>query len=294
MDTLIKLNQVYKIYNSDKIKTTALNNVSLNIKEHSIVGLIGANGAGKSTLLKLISGHITSTSGVLNITRKPEGKYSNICLMKDIEKLLDSYKVKELLKVIPTFYKDFDYEFFEILVKTFNINKRKSYEKLSKGQQGAINLSIALASRAYITLLDETYISLDAPSRNKFFDILLEDFSKRPRTIIISTHYIDEVSNLFDDIILIDNGKIIVHEEKDVLEEKTFTILGDSTLGQEILKEKNVINVDFIGKKSVFSVYDTLDNDINEKLLNNNFDISITPLEKWFIQMIEKEGVKHV
>ena len=90
---------------------------------------------------------------------------------------------------------------------------------MSKGEKGKANIIVALASQSKITIFDETYVSLDAPNRKLFFDLLIEDYTENPRTIIISTHYIDEVSNLFEEILLIEKGQMLVHETKNDLEE---------------------------------------------------------------------------
>jgi len=284
---MIKLDQVSKIY-AGKKETIALNQVTAEIKEHSIVGLIGANGAGKSTLMKIIAKHCHPTSG--NVTLKQNYEhYSNISFLSDQEKLIENYSLKELYKMMPEFYKDFNIDLARKVSSILEINEKKNYSKLSKGQKGKVNLVLSLASRAYITLLDETHISLDAPSRKKFFDLLLEDYHDHPRTYIISTHYVDEISQLFDDIIVLDHGELIVHESKDLIEEKSLTVFGNTELGEELLKPFNIINRDVIGKRTFFSVFDDLSG-IENKLQSSDFEVCITPLEKWFIQLVESKG----
>jgi len=284
---MIKLDQVSKIYKG-KSETIALNQVTAEIKEHSIVGLIGANGAGKSTLMRIIAKHCQPTSGNVSLKQNYE-HYSNISFLSDQEKLIENYSLKELYKMMPEFYKDFNIDLARKVSSVLEINEKKNYSKLSKGQKGKVNLVLSLASRAYITLLDETHISLDAPSRKKFFDLLLEDYHDHPRTYLISTHYVDEISQLFDDIIVLDHGELIVHESKDLIEEKSLTVFGNTELGEELLKPFNIIHRDVIGKRTFFSVFDDLSS-IENKLHSSDFEISITPLEKWFIQLVESKG----
>jgi ABC-2 type transport system ATP-binding protein len=210
-------------------------------------------------------------------------------MMSDSEKLFDSYSLKNILPLMKEFYPDFAYELVDELVDLLKISKKKNYEKMSKGQKGKFNLIIALASRAWFTLLDETYISLDAPSRHKIFEWILNDYEAFPRTFIISTHYVDEVSRIFEEIILIDQGCILLHDEKDSIESKTWTIYGNTNQGQELLKEKNILSEERLGNKSMFSLFDDIE-DIREQLLLNNYDVSVTPLEKWFVHTINKGG----
>lgn len=277
---MIKFNDISKKFD----KTLALDHISFEIQDHSIIGLIGANGAGKSTLMKIIAGLIKATSGSAEVKR--QYPYSNICLMSDFEKMLESYSLKKLYKLMPEYYPSFDVNFAKSLAAIFEVNEKKSYIKLSKGQRGKINTIIALASRAEITLLDESYISLDAPSRHKLFNIILDEFQNHPRTFIISTHYVDEVSRIFDEILLIHEGKLLVHDQKDSIEEKSLTLFCSSEIGQERLKNKNVIYTESIGKRSFYSIFDTID-DIDL----TDIEVSVTPLEKWFVHMI---GGQHV
>lgn len=282
---MIHLKGISKSYNNQY----ALHDINETIKENTIVGLVGANGAGKTTLMKIIAGHLFSSDGEVTLD-KTYSDYSNICLLSDNETLLENYSLKEILGFLPEYYPNFDKKLAIQLADLLNINIKKSFSKLSKGQKGKFNIVIALSSRAYITLLDETYISLDAPSRHQFFDLLLEDYRIFPRTIIISTHYIDEVNRLFDDIMVLDKGKVIVHEEKDLLEEKCMTIMGPTEMGDQILSEYNIIHKEMIGKRTLYSVYDDISS-IEKTLIQNNFEISITPLEKWFIHLIQDKGV---
>lgn len=282
---MIHLKGISKSYNHQN----ALSNINETIKKNTIVGLVGANGAGKTTLMKIIAGQILSTDGEITLD-KTFDHYSNICLLSDNEAILENYSLKEVLAFLPEYYPNFDKELALNYARLLDVNVKKSFSKLSKGQKGKFNLVIALSSRAYITLLDETYISLDAPSRHQFFDLLLEDYRTFPRTIIISTHYIDEVNRLFDDIIVLDKGKIIVHEEKDVLEEKCMTIMGPTDLGDQLLTKFNVIHREEIGKRTIYSLYDDISS-IEKELILKNFEISVTPLEKWFIHLIQEKGV---
>lgn len=292
----IEFKNVSKIYKGSKENKAALKNVSFSLMENKIYGLIGSNGAGKTTLLKLIANSLFSTEGQITINDTTFMDNSNIhqdiCFMPDYHPLFDSYTLKTLFEIASSFYPNWDHNYAQKLIDDFSLKPTKKYSKMSKGEKGKVNIMIALASRSKITIFDETYISLDSPSRKKFFDLLVEDYIENPRTVIISTHYIDEVSKLFEDIILIDEGKLLVHECKDHLEEKSLTILGAPNLGEQLLKGVNIIHKESFGGMCAFSIYDTLSEKQRKQLKDHDFKISITPVEKWFLHMLSKEVVQ--
>lgn len=284
---MIQLKKLSKFYHDQM----ALKSITSVIKENKILGLVGTNGAGKSTLMKIIANQITASSGSITL-EKSYGDYNNICLLSDKETILENYSLKDILAFLPEYYPDFNQDVADKLIQLFQINPKKDFSKLSKGQKGKFNLVIALSSRAYITLLDETYISLDAPSRHLFFNILLEEYHAFPRTFIISTHYVDEVNRLFDDIMVLNKGEILVHEAKDILEEKCLTLLGPTAIGDELLKNIQILHKETIGKRTLYSIFDDITS-IEKQLIAEQFEISFTPLEKWFIHLIQKEGGIH-
>lgn len=293
MGYTVEFKNISKVFKGMRENKTALDNISFILEENRICGLIGSNGAGKTTLLKLLANHIFPTEGQVTFNQHNINENNNIhqdiCLMGDKEILFNSYNVKTLLKIASYYYPNWDNNYVQKLMKIFGLKGNEKYNKLSKGQKGKVNIIIALASKAKITIFDETYISLDAPSRKKFFDLLIEDYTECPRTIILSTHYIDEASKILEDILLIDNAKLLLHETKDQLEEKSITLMGNQQLGENLLRDINVINKESFGSMCAFSIYDTLSHELRKELVTHGFEISITPLEKWFVHMISKE-----
>lgn len=293
MGYTIEFQNITKEYKGIRENKIALENISFVLEANKICGIIGANGAGKTTLLKLMTNHIFPSQGQITFNQNTFKENSclqqDICLMGDQELLYSSYNVKALLKIASSFYPRWDENYAQELKQIFGLKDNQKYNRLSKGQKGKVNIIIALASKAKVTIFDETYISLDAPSRNKFFDLLIEDYTKYPRTIILSTHYIDEASKLLEDILLIDDAKLLLHETKDQLEEKSITLIGNQKLGKKLLKNINIIHKESFGSMCAFSIYDTLSDALKKDLLNQGFEISITPLEKWFVHMISNK-----
>ncbi|WP_440895088.1 ABC transporter ATP-binding protein [Amphibacillus sp. Q70] len=237
----IKVNQLSKTYGS----THALNNVSLTLAGNKIYGLLGRNGAGKTTFMDILSGQILASSG--DITIDGENPFENqklsesICLIKEANNFSPELKIQQALKLYAFFYPNWDQDMAEELLEIFNLKQSAKIKALSKGMESALGITVGLASRAPITIFDEPYIGMDAPSRKKFYEILLEDYQENPRTIIFSTHLIDEVSLMFEEVIILQQGSIILQETSEDLREKTVAISGPKEKVDTFLAGKEII-----------------------------------------------------
>jgi len=214
---MIEIRNLSKSYG----KTKVLTDIFLNLEDNKIYGLLGRNGAGKTTLLNIVANQLKCDTGELKYYGEDIYENSkaveNICLVKEKSIPVDDDKVKRIFDMAKTLYKDWDEEYKEYLVKEFSLNVRKKYRKLSRGNQTIVGLIIGLASRARLTIFDEPSLGLDAAYRYKFYDLLLEDVEKNPRTVIISTHLIDEVTNLFEEVIILKEEKVYLKDEVAIL-----------------------------------------------------------------------------
>jgi ABC-2 type transport system ATP-binding protein len=141
-------------------------------------------------------------------------------------------------------------------IQTFNLPLNKKVSQLSKGMTSALGISIGIASRAPLTIFDEPYIGMDAAARQTFYDLLLDDYTIHPRTIILSTHLIDEVSNLFQDIYLINHGRLALTESVETLKEKTYILRGSKEAISPLLNDVKLLSESsFMGEYSA-TVYD--------------------------------------
>ncbi len=199
----------------------AVDVVSFSVEEGRIHGLLGRNGAGKTTLMQLLTGQDFATSGTIRVFGETPvenaGVLQNVCFIKESQKYPDDFKVKHVLTSAPWFFRNWDADFANRLVSDFRLPVDRRVKKLSRGQLSSVGVIVGLASRAPITFFDEPYLGLDAVARQLFYDRLLEDSSDHPRTVILSTHLIDEVSNLLEHVLVIDNGRIIIDESADAL-----------------------------------------------------------------------------
>lgn len=291
---MLEINHLYKSYG----KTKVLTDVNLKLEENKIYGLLGRNGVGKTTLLNIIANQIKRDSGELKLFGQEIFENSrvveDICIVRERGIGVEDIKVKEILKKARILYKDWDEEFENHLVKEFNLNIKKNYSKLSKGNQTIVGLIIGLSSRSKLTIFDEPSLGLDAAFRYKFYNILLEDVETNPRTIIISTHLIDEVTNLFEEIIILKDEKVYIKDEVSNLLDKSYFLNGKLEYIMTIIKDKEIIFREEFGSSVIVGVFGNLTLDEKERLKENNVDISPIPLQKLFIYLTENENRKEI
>lgn len=268
----------------------ALDNISFQLEDNKIYALLGRNGAGKTTLLNCLCTKFIPDSGIINVLG--EEAYENekvlkeICFMSDHMAGFQAKKVKTVLKYAKTFYKSWNDELMEKLIKFFEIDMGAFYSNLSKGQQTEISIIIGLCSSCKIVLLDEIYSGLDAVARKNFYEILLDEQENNPRTFVLSTHLIEEMSGLFTDVIIIDNGRIVLCEDMEVVHMKAHKCIGRSD-DKSLLSGKNIIAVNKLGTVTEYVVYDELGNDEIERLREKGFTISSITLQELFIAFTE-------
>lgn len=284
---MIEISNLYKSYG----KTEVLKGINLYLEENKIYGLLGRNGAGKTTLLNIISNQIRKTSGEVKLYGEDifenSKQIENICIIKDNGFGIEDIKVKKIFEAARILYKDWDEEYKNYLVKEFELNLRKKYNKLSRGNQTKVGLIIGLASRAKLTIFDEPSLGLDAATRYKFYNLLLDDFENNPRTIIISTHLIDEVTNLFEEVIILKDGQIYIKDEVADILEKGYFLNGKEENIIPIIENKNIIHREKFGNSIIVGIFDNLDEKEKSMLRDKNVEISQIPLQKLFIYLTE-------
>src|SRR5699024_6960734 len=232
-------------------KHEALKDVSFELKGNKIYGLLGRNGAGKTSLLSLIGSFREPTSGTLTING--EVPFENAEIMQNVLFMYDkdysdySEQVKDLMNDTQRYRPFFDMAYAEYLLDRFQIDIRRPIKKLSKGMQSAVNVSIGLASRTPITIFDEVYLGMDAPSRDIFYEELLKDQEKHPRMIILSTHLVSEMEYLFEDVVIIHEGKVLLQEDYESIISKGTSITGHKETVDAIIGTKKTMNEQQLG-----------------------------------------------
>ncbi|RKR90909.1 ABC-2 type transport system ATP-binding protein [Micromonospora pisi] len=211
-------------------RTTALDEVSFTLTENTIHGLLGRNGAGKTTLMQILTGQNHATSGDLSVFG--QHPYENaevltrVCFIKESQTYPQVFQVRHALEAARLLFPNWDEDFAAALVEDFQLPLRRQVRKLSRGMLSALGVIIGLAARAELTFFDEPYLGLDATARQTFYDRLLADYAEHPRTIVLSTHLIDEVANLIEHVLLLDRGRILLDESAEELRAELVTVSG--------------------------------------------------------------------
>jgi ABC-2 type transport system ATP-binding protein len=254
MTSVIEVNGLTKRFG----KFTAVQDASFSIEENTIYGLLGRNGAGKTTLMQLLTGQQFATSGTISVFGQSPvenaGVLGNVCFIKESQAYPEDFKPKHVFASAPWFFHNWDADFARRLISDFRIPLNRRIKKLSRGQLSAVGIIVGLASRAPLTFFDEPYLGLDAVARQIFYDRLLEDFGDHPRTVILSTHLIDEVSALLEHVIVINDGRIIIDESADALRGSAATVSGTKSAVDAFVGNRAVLHREGLGGLSSATV----------------------------------------
>lgn len=281
----IEINQVSKKYKD----TLALDHVQFKFEHGKIYGLLGRNGAGKSTLLNIISNRIFASEGTILIdgqdSKDNELVHELIFCMSEAD-LYPNLKVRELMNWTEQFYDCFDKQKAIVLCKHFGLDQNKKINALSTGYKSIFKLIVALSLQVPYVIFDEPVLGLDANHREMFYKLLLEDFEKSQRTIIIATHLIEEVAGVIEDVVIIDQGKILLQDSVENLMSKGYSISGLQRDVDTYCQDKNVIGFDELGNMKIAYVLGELD----ERQLNERLHPSSINLQKLFVKLTESGG----
>lgn len=292
MNKVIEVKQLTKSYGQFK----AVQDASFSIHADKIYGLLGRNGAGKTTLMKMITAQIFPTSGDLNVFGEDPFENANvlsqICFIKESQQYPDRYSVLDVLAVSKSIFPNWDDNLSSLLVDDFNLPLKRRIKKLSRGMLSAVGIVIGLASRAPLTIFDEPYLGLDAVSRGLFYDRLMEDYSEHPRTVILSTHLIDEVSNLLEHILVIDNGTLIIDEDAEEMRGRAFTVTGLASKVETFLVGKETVHRESFGGLLSATIIRSLDGSDRKQAQASGLEISPVSLQQLVVHLTNgKKGV---
>lgn len=266
-------------------KTCALDQVSLTFEENKIYGLLGRNGAGKTTLLNIITNRIFADSGEVLVdgmpSRENDKVLGKIYMMSEKTYYPNSLKISDVFRWTKEFYPSFDMEYADKLTQIFELDTNKKIKSLSTGYNSIFKVIVALSVNTPYVLLDEPVLGLDANHRDIFYKLLLEKYSNNPSTFVISTHLIEEVSNVIEDVIIIKKGKIIRNESTEELMSCGYTVSGKASAVDEFCRGKEVIGADSIGGlKSAYII-----GQVDKKNVPEGLEITKMDLQKLFVQL---------
>ncbi|SDZ40244.1 ABC transporter ATP-binding protein [Herbiconiux ginsengi] len=272
---------------------TAVDDVDFSVEENTICGLLGRNGAGKTTLMQLLTGQDFATRGSIRVFGETPVENRNVlqrvCFIKESQKYPEEFTAKHVFRSAPWFFPNWDAEFAGRLIDDFRVPLTRRIKKLSRGQLSSIGVILGLASRAPLTFFDEPYLGLDAVARQIFYDRLLADYAAHPRTVILSTHLIDEVSNLLEHVFVIDEGRLIIDQDADSLRGSAVTVVGTRAAVDAFVARREVLHTDHLGGLASVTV-DRLSQSERVEATEAGLELSPVSLQQLVVQ---KTNIPH-
>lgn len=246
-------------------KNQVLKGLDITIEPGKIYGLIGRNGAGKTTLLGILTAQNTHDAGEVSYNGEPVWEnpkaLADLCFSRELQTTLfygqNNLKVRHYLQAGATFYPRWDEEYARRLMKEFGLEEKKRVSQLSKGQLSMVTILIALASGAPVTILDEPVAGLDVVARERFYQLLLEDYERTNRTFILSTHIIEEAASVFERVLILDDGRIIEDAETEELVDQFRYVSGAAEEVDRVCQGMTVVNERRMGRRKTAAVRDT-------------------------------------
>lgn len=284
MTAVIEVAGLHKRYRD----AAALDDVSFRIEKDAIHGLLGRNGAGKTTLMSILTAQNFATGGSVRVFG--EDPYENprvlsrMCFVRESQKYPDDAKPAHAFAAAKIFFPNWDDDLAADLIRQFQIPVTRTIKKLSRGQLSAVGVVIGLASRAEITFFDEPYLGLDAVARQIFYDRLLEDYSSHPRTIILSSHLIDEVANLLERVIVLDGGRVVMDEDTDAVRERAATIVGDAAAVDAFCVGREVLHRETLGGVASVTILGALTPGDRRALAEARLEVSPVSLQEFIVR----------
>lgn len=278
----IEIRDVTKRYGD----VTALNGVSVTFEAEKIYGLLGRNGAGKTTLLNAITNRVFLNSGEILVDGEPAAEndraQSKMYMMSEKGNYPETMRINDVFKWTADFHDGaFDTAYALKLSDAFGLNPRKKVKQLSTGYSSIYKIITALSLKVPILLLDEPVLGLDANHRDLLYKTMLENYAENPRTIVISTHLIEEVSALIEEVVIIQAGRIIRKDSSEALLSGGYTVTGPTEVVNAYIAGKEVIGADALGGLKTAYVLGKPDRDA----LPSQLELSGLDLQRLFIQL---------
>ncbi|WP_143965303.1 ABC transporter ATP-binding protein [Gordonia zhaorongruii] len=272
-------------------RKTVLDAVDFDIPENTICGLFGRNGAGKTTIMSILTAQNFATSG--NAWIFGEEPYENrralsrMCFVRESQKYPDDAKPVHAFAAARMFFPNWSDDLADQLIDDFHLPTTTRIKKLSRGQLSAVGVIIGLASRADVTFFDEPYLGLDAVARQIFYDRLLADYAEHPRTVVLSSHLIDEISNLIERVLVIDDGRIVLDEDAEDLRGRAVTVVGAESAVNEFVDGREEIHRERLGPVASATVLGALTHTDRERLRELNLTTSAVSMQELIVRFTQ-------
>lgn len=272
----------------------ALNGLTVNLRTDVITGLVGRNGSGKTTLLSVLAGFVKGTSGTALVHgHQPwenEAVIPQICLIREGGDLGDDYKVKEVVEQHKNIRPTFNQERALKLVDAFRLDRDKKVSALSRGQRSALGVTIGLASRAPVTLFDEVHLGMDAQTRYRFYDELLADYAEHPRTIVLSSHLVNELERLIEDLIIVDAGRILEAGSADDFRDRGHTVTGPRDVVEPLVAGMQILARVSLGRTEQVTILGQLTDDIRRAATAGQVELGSLGLQDLVVHLTNDDA----
>ena len=274
--------------------TVALAGADLTIAPGTITGLLGRNGSGKTTLLSILAAFRRRAEGTVLVDGEDpwenERVMAQVCLIRESGDVASDVRLGETLRIVAGSRPAFDTDLADRLMDTFELDPRKRPSALSRGKKSAFGVVVGLATRAPLTMLDEVHLGMDAPSRYAFYDALLADYAEHPRTIVVSSHLIDEIQRLLEHVVILDEGRVLLADDADALRSRGATVTGQADAVDAFVAGRRAIGRRSLGRTAQVTLYGTLTPDAAAAAHAAGLELGGIDLQDLFVDLTSKDG----
>jgi ABC-2 type transport system ATP-binding protein len=268
----------------------ALADVDLTLEAGKIYGLLGRNGAGKTSLLSLIAAFRKPTTGQILVGGEPVWEnapiVSRVALIREGGDFDDADSVKATIET-GQIRPGFDTDYALKLADKFELPLKKKVRELSRGKRSTLAAVCGLAARAELTMFDEVHLGMDAPTREAFYKELLAEYMERQHTVILSTHLIDEVAPYLEEVVIVDRGRILRHEDVETFQGMGATLTGPADTVDAVAASLEVLAEQRLGGTKSITVADRLDAPTRERAAAAGLEVGPVGLQDLFIHLTE-------
>jgi ABC-2 type transport system ATP-binding protein len=274
--------------------TTAVDGATFDVRAGSITGLIGRNGSGKTSILSVLAAFRRADAGTVHVGGQDPWENpavtEEVCLIRESGDVLGDQSLRANLRFYELTRPRFSRELAEQLLDTFELPERTKPSQLSRGKRSAFGITVGLATRAPLTLLDEVHLGLDAPSRYAFYDAMLADYVEHPRTIVLSTHLVEEMQRLVEDVVVVHDGRVLLAEDADTLRARGTSVLGPQAAVEDFVRDRTVLGRQQLGPTLQVTLDGRLDHDDVARATALGLDLAPVDLQDLFVHLTAPRG----
>ncbi|KHL11263.1 ABC-2 type transport system ATP-binding protein [Mumia flava] len=273
-------------------RTDALDGASFTLPSGTITGMLGRNGAGKSTALALLAAFRRPDAGTVLVQGhdpfENAAVTAGVQLVRESGDVLGDSPVKETLGYYSDARPDWDGETARRLLDLFEVPLDRSPDSLSRGKRSALGCVLGIAARAPLTIFDESYLGMDAPSRYAFYDALLDDYTAHPRTIVVSSHLIDEVERLFENVVVLHRGAVLTQTDADDLRARAVSLTGPASAVRPLTDGHAVLAQRSLGTTTQVTLNGPFDPDLPRKAAQAGVEVGRVSLQDIFVHLTQE------